>query len=96
MRTKIGIACPHCGNAEQQVRDSRPSGDAIRRRRLCLTCGLRFTTFESFAVETPLLRALRRHGAVSRLTVRQEQLLLMLVDLFAGSAPEKTTENPMP
>jgi len=42
------MRCPFCGNEESQVKDSRPSEDgaAIRRRRLCPSCGGRFTTFE--------------------------------------------------
>ena len=42
------MRCPFCGNEESQVKDSRPSEDgaAIRRRRLCPSCGARFTTFE--------------------------------------------------
>ncbi len=42
------MRCPFCGNADTQVKDSRPSEDntAIRRRRVCAVCGGRFTTFE--------------------------------------------------
>jgi transcriptional repressor NrdR len=42
------LRCPYCGNAETQVKDSRPTDDgvAIRRRRICSDCGGRFTTFE--------------------------------------------------
>ena len=42
------MRCPFCGNAETQVKDSRPTDDnaAIRRRRFCAACGARFTTFE--------------------------------------------------
>lgn len=42
------MRCPYCGNADTQVKDSRPSedGSAIRRRRHCPDCGGRFTTFE--------------------------------------------------
>lgn len=41
--------CPHCGTAENKVIDSRPSkhGIVVRRRRQCLTCSSRFTTYES-------------------------------------------------
>lgn len=43
----MSIRCPSCGVATlQYVRDSRPSGDAIRRRRECADCGERFTTME--------------------------------------------------
>lgn len=42
------MRCPYCGNADTQVKDSRPTddGSAIRRRRVCSDCGGRFTTFE--------------------------------------------------
>lgn len=42
------MRCPFCGNADSQVKDSRPAEDhaAIRRRRACPACGGRFTTFE--------------------------------------------------
>ncbi len=42
------MKCPFCNNAETQVKDSRPTEDdsAIRRRRLCPSCGSRFTSFE--------------------------------------------------
>lgn len=40
--------CPFCGHKEDRVIDSRESkeGDVIRRRRECLQCGRRFTTYE--------------------------------------------------
>ena len=38
--------CPYCGDAESKVIDSRSIGDGIRRRRQCLQCGTRFTTYE--------------------------------------------------
>jgi transcriptional repressor NrdR len=42
------MRCPYCSSSETQVKDSRPTEDAsaIRRRRVCNTCGGRFTTFE--------------------------------------------------
>jgi len=42
------LRCPYCGNADTQVKDSRPTEDgaSIRRRRVCSGCGGRFTTFE--------------------------------------------------
>lgn len=42
------MKCPGCGHEEDKVVDSRPhrDGSAIRRRRECLKCGHRFTTFE--------------------------------------------------
>jgi transcriptional repressor NrdR len=42
------MRCPWCSADDDKVVDSRPSeaGDAIRRRRECLSCGRRFTTYE--------------------------------------------------
>ena len=42
------MRCPYCSNEETQVKDSRPTEDnaVIRRRRACMACGSRFTTFE--------------------------------------------------
>src|SRR5918997_5819656 len=56
------MRCPYCSNEEDKVVDSRiaEEGRAIRRRRECLRCGRRFTTFER-AEEVPLLVA-KRNG----------------------------------
>jgi transcriptional repressor NrdR len=50
------VRCPYCDNEEDKVVDSRTAdeGRAIRRRRECLACARRFTTFER-QEETPLL-----------------------------------------
>ena len=42
------MKCPFCGNVEDKVIDSRTSreGNAIRRRRECLKCAKRFTSYE--------------------------------------------------
>ena len=42
------MRCPFCLHNDTQVKDSRPTEDnaAIRRRRFCVDCGSRFTTFE--------------------------------------------------
>lgn len=49
------MRCPYCGSIDSKVTDSRTtdSGDAIRRRRECLSCSERFTTFERLE-ETPI------------------------------------------
>jgi len=56
------MRCPSCGSLDTQVKDSRPSEDssAIRRRRLCLACNFRFTTFER--VQLRELAVLKRNG----------------------------------
>ncbi len=38
--------CPYCGHHDSRVIDSRDTNDGIRRRRLCLNCDARFTTYE--------------------------------------------------
>lgn len=42
------MKCPYCGYEESKVIDSRPTdeGERIRRRRECIKCGKRFTTYE--------------------------------------------------
>mgnify|MGYP002700227940 CR=1 FL=1 len=44
----VGMKCPYCGHIESKVIDSRPAeeGSRIRRRRECLECQKRFTTYE--------------------------------------------------
>ncbi|PNV68161.1 transcriptional regulator NrdR [Enteroscipio rubneri] len=50
------MRCPSCGHSESKVVDSRPSEDGatIRRRRECLECGHRFTTYERLG-DSPLI-----------------------------------------
>ncbi|HHX45035.1 MAG TPA: transcriptional repressor NrdR [Chloroflexi bacterium] len=43
------MRCPFCGSTESRVVDTREVGDGIRRRRECLTCEQRFTTYERIA-----------------------------------------------
>ena len=47
--------CPFCNHDDTRVTDSRLAGDGrqIRRRRECLSCGERFTTFESAELLMP-------------------------------------------
>ena len=57
------MRCPFCGDEDSRVVDSRESesGDAIRRRRECVYCGRRYTTYERVE-ETPLV-VVKRSGA---------------------------------
>src|ERR1700732_2413303 len=56
------MRCPYCSTLDTQVKDSRPTEDsaAIRRRRVCPSCGGRFTTFER--VQLRELVVLKRNG----------------------------------
>ena len=49
--------CPFCGHIETKVTDSRLAGEGrqIRRRRECLSCGERFTTFETAELIMPMV-----------------------------------------
>jgi transcriptional repressor NrdR len=49
--------CPFCGHIETKVTDSRLAGEGrqIRRRRECLSCGERFTTFETAELVMPMV-----------------------------------------
>jgi transcriptional repressor NrdR len=57
------MRCPYCQGLEDRVVDSRTSqeGRAVRRRRECLGCGKRFTTYES--VEERQLLVTKRDGS---------------------------------
>ena len=56
------MKCPFCGHEEDKVVDSRASSDgaSIRRRRECLSCGKRFTTYEH--VEEQPLMVVKKDG----------------------------------
>ena len=56
------MSCPSCGSLDTQVKDSRPTEDSavIRRRRVCLACNFRFTTFER--VQLRELIVIKRNG----------------------------------
>lgn len=52
--------CPYCGHTESKVIDSRPTDEKKRRRRECMNCQKRFTTYE--VVEMPLIMVEKRDG----------------------------------
>ena len=56
------MRCPSCSSLDTQVKDSRPTEDSsvIRRRRVCLACNFRFTTFER--VQLRELVVIKRNG----------------------------------
>ena len=57
------MLCPYCGFSESKVIDSRPTDESnsIRRRRECLSCGKRFTTYET--VESVPLVVVKKDGS---------------------------------
>lgn len=58
------MKCPFCGCLDSKVIDSRPTedGERIRRRRECMSCGKRFTTFE--VVETTPVMVKKKDGSI--------------------------------
>ncbi len=67
------MKCPYCANPESKVVDSRPAdeGSSIRRRRECLECRRRFTTYET--MESLPLVVIKKDG--SRQTFDKSKLL---------------------
>lgn len=57
------MKCPYCGHLESKVVDSRPAdeGASIRRRRECLSCRKRFTTYET--MESLPLMVIKKDGS---------------------------------
>ena len=57
------MKCPYCGHLESKVVDSRPAdeGSSIRRRRECLSCRKRFTTYET--MESLPLMVIKKDGS---------------------------------
>ena len=57
------MRCPYCGYKESKVIDSRPAeeGSSIRRRRECLSCAKRFTTYET--VESLPMVVIKKDGS---------------------------------
>jgi transcriptional repressor NrdR len=57
------MKCPYCGYKESKVIDSRPAeeGSSIRRRRECLSCAKRFTTYET--VESLPMVVVKKDGS---------------------------------
>lgn len=72
------MRCPYCHGTEDRVVDSRSSreGGAIRRRRECIQCGRRFTTYEY--VEERQLQVVKRDGTVENYDRRKLQRALRL------------------
>ena len=91
------MRCPFCGEDEDKVNDSRQSKDGreIRRRRECLRCNRRFTTYERIEESMPMVikRDGRReafdrakierglHHAVAKLPVSQEAVRRLAEDV---------------
>ena len=85
------MKCPFCGHMEDKVIDSRPAedGSAIRRRRECLSCSSRFTTYEK--VELLPLLVIKKDG--TREAYSQEKLLGGLMKACEENQIQSTTKR---
>ena len=74
------MRCPFCGDFESKVVDSRRSeeGDSIRRRRECISCQRRFTTYET--VESLPIIVVKRDG--TRQSFDRNKILNSMVRAF--------------
>ena len=72
---------PYCGYKESKVIDSRPAeeGSSIRRRRECLSCAKRFTTYET--VERLPMVVIKKDGSRQRCSLNREALENMMDDI---------------
>ena len=90
------MKCPFCGNNDSKVIDSRPTEDnqRIRRRRECMSCQKRFTTFETVEI-TPItvikkddsMQAINRDKILAGMIKSCEKRPVSIQDL------EKATDN---
>jgi len=90
------MKCPFCSNAENKVIDSRISkdGKAIRRRRECLACGKRFTTYE--VVEDILPMIVKKDGrreVFDRMKIRNGVMKACEKRPISMEAMEKIVDN---
>lgn len=82
------VRCPHCGNFEDKVVESRTlaNGEAIRRRRECSLCSRRFTSYER--IEDKPFMVVKRDG-------RREPFDRMKIEKGVERALEKRPVSPM-
>lgn len=78
------MLCPYCNNTDSRVIDSREAIEGVRRRRECLRCGLRFTTYER--IQTTVLVVAKRDG-------RREEYNR---DKLTGSVQKACVKRPLP
>jgi transcriptional repressor NrdR len=82
------VRCPHCGNFDDKVIESRTlaNGDAIRRRRECNACGYRFTSYER--IEDKQFMVVKKDG-------RREPFDRQKIERGVERALEKRPVSPM-
>jgi transcriptional regulator NrdR family protein len=83
------MECPFCGESDTGVIDSRPTKDriSIRRRRQCLACAGRFTTYEATSDRLMLL-LMKTHGGKSGSLKSSDAVLSFMSDALKGLSAE--------
>ena len=84
------MKCPKCRKTKSQVVDSRPAKDqfSIWRRRECLVCSTRFTTFE--AIEQEFLPVMIRKKIGSEVTLKSLKAMLNFMSNTLNTLSEET------
>jgi transcriptional repressor NrdR len=98
------MRCPACGHPDDKVLESRPARDgaAIRRRRACLSCGRRFTTYEEPLRDA--LMVIKRDGRVEEFSrqklvdgiaraCRKRPVTMEQVEVLVDAVVERIEEN---
>src|SRR5580693_5676609 len=88
------MRCPSCNSLDTQVKDSRPTEDSavIRRRRVCIACNFRFTTFER--VQLRELTVIKRNGRRVPVDVEKVETMVSAIvrELESGGEAEISSE----
>jgi transcriptional repressor NrdR len=85
-RTSL-MHCSKCGNEESRVIESRDTGNSIRRRRECMKCGHRYTTYER--LERPNLAVIKKDR---RKVIFDHQKLFNAIQRSVGKFLDSETE----
>ena len=78
--------CPYCENEESKVVDSRDAQDGIRRRRECLLCSLRFTTYEK--IHSQLLNVVKKDNTKEAFSLEKQNASLSLLYFGYSYCPD--------
>lgn len=83
------MKCPHCGDPDSRVIDTRSTGDGIRRRRECQKCSKRFTTYEQIAASLFIIKENGRREPYDR----QKLMHGLLIACAKRPIPQSAIEN---
>jgi transcriptional repressor NrdR len=67
--------CPYCTHTKSKVTDKRSSSEGIRRRRECLKCKKRFTTYER--IERSDLYVIKKDGRREKFDIKKIEVLML-------------------